>query len=198
MALEDFPRVELLVRPLARPPPRATDRAPRRRGRGLGEAGGPELRARIRREQDAEARVPGSRRAGEGVRHARLDRRRPVEPHAPGCSGRCAARSRLRARPGALGGLGRARLRDGRQHSALADHGRGRPPFFGRVRHRHPAELGGSARVRAREPEARRTRSPPARPTTRSAASGSRAGRPSLPSRSRRSASSSTRSSSVP
>ena len=38
------------------------------------------------------------------------------------------------------------------EHPPLADHGRGRPPVSGRVRHRHPAELGGGARVRARAP----------------------------------------------
>ena len=81
---------------------------------------------RVRRQQGAQARVPRRRRARAGLRHARLDRRRAVEPHAPGRRGRRAARPRLRARAGALGRVAGRRLRQGRQHPALADHGRRR------------------------------------------------------------------------
>ena len=97
------------VRPLARPSARAAQRAPRRRGRDLGEARGLQLRARVRRQQGAQARVPRRGRARPGLRHARLDRRRPVEPHPAGRRGRRAARARLRARAGALGRLARPR-----------------------------------------------------------------------------------------
>ena len=109
VALADFPRRATSLRPLAGPPARAAQRAPRRQGRDLGEARGLQLRPRLRRQQDPQARVPRRRRARAGLRHARLDRRRPVEPHAPGGRGRRAPRSRLRARAGALGRLGRRR-----------------------------------------------------------------------------------------
>ena len=179
-------------------PPRAAERAPRRRGRDLGEARGLQLRARVRRQQGAQARVPRRRRARAGLRHARLDRRRPVEPHAPGRGGRGPARARVRARAGALGRLAGRGLRQGRQHPALADHGRRRPPrsaagFDIGIRR----ELGGRARVGRGGAAASRTRSRPARPTIRSAGSASRAGRTRWPSRSASSASSSTRSSSA-
>ena len=114
------------VRALAGPPARAADGAPRRQGRDVGQARGLQLGPRLRRQQDAEARVPRRRRARPGLRHARLDRRRPVEPHAPGRGRGGAPGPRLRARPGALGRVGRPRLRRGRQHPPLADHGRGR------------------------------------------------------------------------
>ena len=71
------------LRPLAGPPARAADRAPRRR-RAVGQARRLQQRARVRRQQDAQARVPRRRRARAGLRHARLDRRRAVQPHAPG------------------------------------------------------------------------------------------------------------------
>ena len=50
----------------------------------LGQARGRQLRPGLRRQQDAQARVPRRRRAGQGLRHARLDRRRAVQPHPPG------------------------------------------------------------------------------------------------------------------
>ena len=131
------------VRPLPGPPPRAPLRAPRRRGRDLGQARGLQLGPRLRRQQGAQARVSRRRRARAGLRHARLDRRRPVEPHPAGRGGRSSPRSRLPARPGALGRLGRPRLRQGRQHPPLADHGRRRAALGRRLRHRLPGELGG-------------------------------------------------------
>ncbi len=83
MNLDKFPREPLLFGPVARPPARPPDRASRRRA-AVGEARRLQQRARLRRQQDAQARVPRGGRAGEGLRHARVDRRRPVEPHAPG------------------------------------------------------------------------------------------------------------------
>ena len=185
------------LRPVPGPPARAPLGAPRRRGRDLGQARGLQLGARLRRQQGAQARVPRRRRARAGLRHARLDRRRPVEPHATGRRGRRPPRARLRARAGALGRLGRPGLRPGRQHPALADHGRRRAAVGRRLRHRLPAELGGGARPRSRRAAASRTRSRPAPPTTRSAGTGSRAGPTRWPTRRRSSASSSTRSSSA-
>ena len=186
------------VRAFARSPPRAPERAPGRRGRDLGEAGGRELGSRVRRQQGSQARVPRSRRARAGLRHARLDRRCPVQPHSSSRGGRREARPRLRARAGALGGLGRAGLRVGRQHPSLPDHGRRRPAVTGRLRHRRPAELGGSARVGARR------RWPPVPDPSRSVRSSARRARVRALGRrgrrpgGRRSASSSTRSSSAP
>ena len=86
-----------------------------------------------------------------GLRHARLHRRRAVEPHAAGRGRRGSARSPLRPRAGALGGLAGRRLRQGRQHPPLADHGGGRPARPLRLRHRDPQELGGRARIRRGE-----------------------------------------------
>ncbi len=166
-------------------------------GRDLGEARGLQLGARLRRQQGAQARVPRRRCAGPGVRHACLDRRRPVEPHAPGRGGRRAPRARLRARPGALGRVGRSRLRPGREHPALADHGRRRPAL------RRPGSTSASDRAgrrrsrRSRRAAASRTRSPRAPRITRSAVTASRAGRTRSPRRRQSSACSSTRSSSA-
>ena len=84
--------IRSLFGPVAGPPARAADRAPRRCA-AVGEAGRRQLGPRLRRQQDAEARVPARRRARAGLRHARLDRRRAVEPHAPGRGGRRARRA---------------------------------------------------------------------------------------------------------
>ena len=54
---------------------------------------------------------------------------------------------RLRPRAGALGGMAGRRLRQGRQHPPLADHGCGRAARPVRLRHRDPEELGGRTRV---------------------------------------------------
>ena len=82
---------------------------------------------------------------GEGLRHARVDRRRAVEPHAPGRGGRRAHRTGLRARPGELGRLAGRGLRPRREHPAVAHHGRGRPPGRGGLRDRLQGELGAGA-----------------------------------------------------
>ena len=69
--------------------------------------------------------------------------------------------------------MGRPRLRAGREHPALADHGRRRAALRGRLRHRLQAELGGGARVgrgvrRQAVPDPRRRLRPPAgRPRVR-------------------------------
>ena len=180
------------LRAFAGPAARAPDRAPRRRD-DLGEARRRLLRPRLRREQDAQARVPPRGRDRQGLRHARLDRRRPVEPHAPGRGRGRARRARLRARPGELGRLAGRRLRQGREHPPQPDHGRGRPARAVRLRHRVQGELGAGARRRRgarrqalRDP-GRRLRPPARRARLRALGAGGRARR------SRSSASSSTR-----
>ena len=135
------------LRTVAGPPARAAERAPRRTGRDLGEAGGLQLGSCVRRQQDPQTRVPRRGRARAGLRHARLDRRCAVQPHAPGRGGRRTARARLRSRPGALGRVARLGVRQGRKHPPLADHGRRRAPFGCGLRHRIPAELGGGDRI---------------------------------------------------
>ena len=83
-SLDDFQRYPLTFGPSPDPPAAAPQRPPRRQGRDLGQAGGLQLGHRLRRQQDPQARVPRARGAGQGMRHAGLDRRRPVEPHPPG------------------------------------------------------------------------------------------------------------------
>ena len=90
MSIESFDPAPAAVRSVAGAPAGAADPAPRRRA-ALGQAGGLQLRHRVRRQQDPQAGVPGGRRAGPGLRHARLDRRRAVQPHPPGRGGRGAA-----------------------------------------------------------------------------------------------------------
>ena len=184
------------LRPLPRAPAGPAD-GPSGRRAAVGQARRLQLRARVRRQQDPQARVPRRRRAGHRLRHAGLDRRRAVQPHAPGRGGRRALRARLRARAGELGRLARRRLRPRRQHPAQPDHGRRRPARAGGVRDRLQGELGAGARGRPRAPAARPTRSRPARPTTGSAAWASRAGRARWRRRSASWACSSTRSSSA-
>ena len=132
-----------------------------------------------------------------GLRHAGHDRRRPVEPHAPGGGGRRQARHEVPARAGELGQLARRRLRPGRQHPDEP-----RPRRAGRagrrgLRHRLQGELGERARGRARGAAASPMRSPPAPRTTRSAASASSASPRRCGRRRRSSASASTTSSSA-
>ena len=103
----------------------------------------------------------------------------------------------LRARAGELGRLARRRLRQGRQHPDQPAGRRRRAAGQGRLRHRLQGELGGGARPRSRSAAASPTRSRPAPPTTRSAASASPAGRTRWPRRRPSSASSSTPSSSA-
>ena len=154
--------------------------------------------SRLRRQQDAQARVPRRGRARAGLRHARLDRRRAVEPHAPGRRRLGPSRAALRARAGELGGLAGRRLRPRRQHHAQPHHGRRREARAGRLRHRLQGELGtGDPRHRASRRHAvrdsgRRLRSSARRPGLREL--GARGRR----SRSASSASSSTRSSCAP
>ena len=183
MSLDDFPRYPLLFGPVAGPPAGPADRAPRRRA-AVGQARGLQLRHRVRRQQDPQAGVPGRRRARPGLRHARLDRRRAVQPHPAGRGRRGPGRAEVRAGPGELGRLAGRRLRQGRQHPAQPAGRRRRPAGEGRVRHRVQGELGAGARARSRSAAASRTRSRPARPTTRSAASASPAGPTRWPSRS--------------
>ena len=143
----------------------------------LGQARGLQLRDRVRREQDPQAGVPRRRRAGEGLRHARLDRRRPVQPHPPGRRGRRPRRAAARADPGELGGLAGRGLRQGRQHPDQPSRRRGRAARQGRIRDRVQGELGEALREiedRGGQP-VRRSR--PAPPTIRSAGSASPAGR---------------------
>ena len=147
MGIERFDRVPLLFGPS---PVHRLERLSEHLGGAvddLGEAGGLQLGPGVRRQQGAQARVPRRGGARAGLRHARLDRRRAVEPHPPGRGRRGTARPRLRARAGALGRVAGRRLRQGRQHPPLADHGRGRAARPVRLRHRHPQELGGRARV---------------------------------------------------
>src|SRR3954447_26931206 len=92
-----LPPLSAAVRPLAGAPPGPAHRAPRRRRR-LGQAGGRELRHRLRRQQDPQAGVPRRRRPRPGLRHARLDRRCAEQPHPPGRRGGRARRAEVRAR----------------------------------------------------------------------------------------------------
>ena len=120
---------------------------------------------------------------GAGLRHARLDRRRAVEPHAAGGRRRRPRRTLLRARPGELGRLAGRRLRPRREHPPVADPRRRGADRPGRVRHRLQGELGAGARRRrgarrqaVRDP-GRRVRPPAGRPRLRAlGAGGGRAG----------------------
>ena len=162
------------VRPLPRPPARAADRAPRRSGRSVGQARGLQLRAGLRRQQDPEARVPRGRRPGQGLRHAGLDRRCPVEPHTSGRSRGRTPRPRSACWCRSTGSSWDDPGYDtGGQHPPLADHGRGRPA------RRTRASTSASGRAGRRRSTVGRgvrrqaaTRSPQAPPTTRWAGHG--------------------------
>ena len=160
------------VRSVAGAPAGPADPAPRRRA-DLGQARGLQLRDRLRRQQDPQAGVPGRRRAGQGLRHARLDRRRAVQPHPPGRGGRGQRRPEVRAGAGELGGLAGRRLRQGRQHPDQPAGRRRRAAGPGRVRDRLQGELGtgaaggrGARRHAVRHP-GRRVRPPARRPRLR-------------------------------
>ncbi len=197
MALADFPREPLLFGPS---PVHRLERLSAHLGgrrRDLGEARRLQLRPRVRRQQDAQARVPRRRRARAGLRHARVDRRRAVEPHAPGRRGRRASRLEVRARAGALGRVGRTRAT---RRSATSCCRGSWAPTCGSPTQASTSRSGRAGRRRSPPSTPRaasRTRFRPARPIIRSAVSASRAG----PTRSQRrnasSASSSTRSSSA-
>ena len=70
----------------------------------------------------------------------------PVQPHPTGGGRRGAPRTEVPAGPGEVGRLGRPGQRQGRQHPALADHGRRRAARRERLRHRDPAVVGGGHR----------------------------------------------------
>ena len=197
MALADFPRYPLPFGPSpVHPLDRLTD-APRR-CTDLGQAGGLQLRPGVRRQQDPQARVPRPGRAGTARDAPGVDRRSAVQPHPAGRRGRGQDRLEGAAGAGELGRLARRRERPGRQHPAVADHGRPGRTRRGGVRHRLQAELGKRARRdpqprwRALRHPRRRIRPPPRWPRLR------QLGRTKYSSRSRNSASSSTRSSSAP
>ena len=169
MGLDDFPRVPLMFGPSpVHPLPRLSA--------ALG--GKVEIwakredcnsRHRLRRQQGAQARVPRRRRARPGLRHAGVDRRHAVEPHP--------RRHRRRAPPRAskavtvqehwvdwddpgyeiVGNIQLTRIMGG--DVRIDD---------GRLRHRHPRQLAGGARVgrgggRQAVPDPRRRIRPSAR-----------------------------------
>ena len=144
MKLHEFPRHPLTFGPSPVHRLAPADRAPRR-CRGLGQARGRQQRPGVRRQQGPQAGVHRPRRARQRRGHAGLDRRHPVQPHPAGGCGRGPPRAEGAARPGEVGAVGRPGQRQGRQHPALADDGRRRPAGPVRVRHRHPAVVGGRA-----------------------------------------------------
>ena len=80
--LEDYPRTNLRFGPS---PVHRLGRLTRiSAARRSGPSARTQFRARLRRQQGPQARVPRRRRARAGLRHARVDRRGPVQPHPPG------------------------------------------------------------------------------------------------------------------
>ena len=151
MALADFPRHPLTFGPSpVHPLPRSQRTCHRRKRRAdLGQARRLQRRSRVRRQQDAQAGVPGPRGARAGRGHAGLDRRLPVQPHPAGRRGRRAPRHEVRAGPGELGpGLDRPAEHPGRQHPDEPGHGRRGAARPGRLRHRVPRLLASGARRR--------------------------------------------------
>ena len=144
MSITDFPRYPLTFGPS---PVHRLDRLTEHLGGAadLGQAGGRQLRTRLRRQQDPQAGVPGPRRAGQGRRHPGVHRRRAVQPHPAGRRRRREAGPEGRAGAGALGGLARLDQRQGRQHPAVADHGRRRPARPVGLRHRVQGQLAAGA-----------------------------------------------------
>ena len=71
MPLNDFPRYPLILWSPVHP----LDRLSAHLGARSGQAGGLQLRARLRRQQGTQAGVPGTRRASAGCGHAGVDRR---------------------------------------------------------------------------------------------------------------------------
>ena len=187
MSLTSFARYPLLfgpspVHPLERLTAHLGGRA------ALGQTGGLQLRHRVRREQDAQAGVPGRGRTGPGLRHAGLDRRGAVQPHPAGRRGGGPGRAAVCAGAGELGRLAGRGLRQGRQHPAQPARRRRRTAGALGVRHRVQGELGAGAagrrgvrREAVRDP-GRRIR-PPARRSRlrrlglRGGGAGTRAGR---------------------
>src|SRR5262249_51807059 len=113
-----FRPLPAVARALACAPARAADRAPRRRS-PLGQTRRCQLWPRLRRQQDAQARVPRRRRARARLRHARLDRRRAVESHETGRRCRRPRRARVRPHPGVVGRVARRHLRPRGEHPPL-------------------------------------------------------------------------------
>ena len=172
--------------------------ASRRRGRDLCQARGLQLGPRVRRQQDPQARVHHPRRARVQCRHARDDRRRAVEPYAPGRGGRGEARHEVPAGAGELGALPGCRLRPRRQHP---DEPRAWAPrsSWSTKASTSASARAGSALWRTSEPRAGSPmRFRPAPRCTSSAGSASSASPRRCARRSRSSASGSTTSSSAP
>ena len=163
------------VRAVSPAPPGAAERAPRR-GPALGEARGLQQRARLRGQQGAQARVPDDRGDRAGMRHTRLHRRRPVQPHPLGRGRGRARRHEVRADPGELGGLARRAVGPRGQSSSSAGSSAQTSDSC------QPRSGSGSRRVgnapsrRSGRPVASRTRSQPGPRITGSGASASRAG----------------------
>ena len=177
VSLQDFPRYPLLFGPEPGPPvlTRLTA-APRRR-----HASGPSARTATAGWRTAATRPASSSTSSltllaSGADTLVVDRRLPVQPHPPGRRGRRAARPQGRSRPGALGRLAGRRQRPGRQHHAVADHGRRGAARPVRVRHRLQGQLEPRPSTTSASAAARRTASRRAPPTTGSAASASRSG----------------------
>ena len=177
VALDDFQRYPLVFGPSPAPPARAADRAPRRCA-AVGQAGRRQLRPRLRRQQARKLEYLARRGACAGLRHAGLDRRRAVEPHAPGRRRRRPHGTEMRARPGELGRLAGFGLRPRRQHPSQPHPRCGRAPRPGRVWDRLQRELGaGAGRRRGRRRQAlpdpgRRLRPPSRRPRLRALGTG--------------------------
>ena len=186
------------VRSVAGPAARAAVAASRRRG-GVGEARRLQLGHRVRRQQDPQARVPRRRRARDRLRHARLDRWRPVQPHPPGRGGRGPRRAAAASSSRRAGWTGRTPSTTGSATSSSAGWsartcGWSRPGFGIGFKESWEQALarGRGTAAGGRTPSRRAPR------ITRWAGSGTRTGPTRWRSRSASSASSSTRSSSVP
>ena len=190
--LEKFPRYPLTFGPTPIEKLERLVETSRRRGRDLRQARRLQFRPGLRRQQDPQARIHRARRHRLGRRHAGHDRRRPVQPYAPGRGDRRQDRHEMPAGPGKLGAVRGRRLRPGRQHIDEPRHGRrdraGRRGF----RHRHPRELGARARRRQGEGRQALRRSRPALRCIRSAGSAMSASPRRCARRRRRSASAST------
>ena len=116
--LEKFERYPLTFGPTPIEKLERLGAASRRRGRALRQARGLQFRPRLRRQQAAQARIHHPRRDRLQRRHAGLDRRRAVEPHAHGRRRRRQDRHEMPARAGKLGAARGRRLRSRRQHPA--------------------------------------------------------------------------------
>lgn len=163
-ALRQHPAAIVPVRRVADPGAAAHIGRAGRQGARAREAGGLQLGAGVRRQQGAQAGVPGGGGAVVRRRHAGVHRRRAVEPHARGGRGGRGAGAAVRAGPGEVGGpgrLGRRRRRSRgeavprrRQHPAVAaDERRRAARARHQLRHRAQADAGRAA-ARAGRPGA--------------------------------------------